>query len=97
MSTFAELQKNLLEARGRRAMLSFLADLLESEFLAPNVEAQPKKLILMDDKVPVPPNIIDTLVSDLLKEVAELDEQITTIMNATLQGTKTAVSKEKVQ
>lgn len=97
MSTFAELQKNLLEARGRKAMLEFLADLLEADFLAPNAEAQPRKLILMEDKVPVPASIIDTLASDLLKEVAELDEQIVSIMNATLQGSKTAVSKENVQ
>lgn len=92
MPTFADLQKNLVEARGRRTVLMYLANLLESDFLPPSADSQPKRLLIMDDKVPVPKDVIDTVVEDLLKEADALATQAESIMNMTVPNTK---SKEK--
>ena len=98
MPTFSDLQKNLLEARGRRAVLMHLADLLESEFLPPNPQAQPKRMLLMDDKMPVPQDIFDSVVEELLKEAAELAAQADVIMDTALPSSGAAIkSKEKPQ
>lgn len=94
--TFAELQKNLVDTKGRRTVLMLLVDYLENGFLSPSPEIPPKHTILMDDKVPVPSSVIDLVVSDILKEVAELDEHASGIMGATLSAGE-AKGKEKLQ
>lgn len=94
--TFAELHKNLLDTKGRKTVLMLLVDYLENGFLSPSPEIPPKHTILMDDKIPVPSSVIDLVVSDILKEVAELDEHTSSIMGATLFKGE-AKTEEKLQ
>jgi hypothetical protein len=88
MPTFSELQAKLMAAKNRRLVLLHIADLIEGEFLSPNPESQPKRLLLNDDKVPVPQTAFDEVVESILKEVQELDESIQQILQSTLQDSK---------
>lgn len=88
MQTFSQLQTKLNAAQNRKRVLMHLADLIEGEFISANPEAQPKRLLLSDEKVPVPQAAFSDVVDSLLKEVAELDETIETILQSTLQGSK---------
>lgn len=88
MQTFSELQAKLTSAKNRRLVLLHLADLIEGEFLSPNKESQPKRLLLSDEKVPVPQSAFNEVVESMLKNVKELDESIEEILQSTLQGSK---------
>ena len=88
MSTFAELQTKLMASKNRRSVLMHIADLIEGEFLSPTPEAQPKRLLLNEEKVPVPQAAFNEVVEGILKEVEELDESIQQILQSTLQGSK---------
>ena len=56
---FGDLQNSLMRLNGRKTVLAHLAELLDGEFLAPNKEAGPKHFLLMDNKLPVPQEVID--------------------------------------
>jgi hypothetical protein len=88
MPTFSELHEKLLAAKNRRLVLLHIADLIEGEFLSHNPESRPKRLLLNEDKVPVPQTAFDEVVESILKEVQELDKHIQQILQSTLQDHK---------
>jgi hypothetical protein len=88
MSTFSELQEKLNAARNRRSVLMHLVEYVESEFVAQSQEQKPKQLLLTEEKVPVPQTAFDSVVEAMLKEVAELEDDINTILQSTLKPPK---------
>ncbi len=88
MSTFSELQEKLNAARNRRSVLMHLVEYLEGEFIAQSQEVKPKQLLLTEEKVPVPQAAFDSVVETMLKEVAELEDDINTILQSTLKPPK---------
>lgn len=88
MHTFSELQAKLNAAKNRKTVLMHLIDLLEGEFVSPSADTQPKRLLLSDEKIPVPQSAFNDVVDDLMKEVEELTEEADTILQSTLKSSK---------
>ena len=86
MPTFQELQSRLKVAKDRKAILIYLLEHIDSTFL-PVAGAVPSRLLLTDDKLPVPVEAFETLQSDTLSaEVQQLDQEIANILAGTVTG-----------
>jgi hypothetical protein len=87
MTTFFELQNQIADARFRKAVLLHLIEHVDSNFRSV-AGAQPLKVLLTDEKVTVPPQVFEAIVTDvLLAEAQALDNDINTILNAAMGST----------
>lgn len=64
MPTFTELQNHIDALRFKRTILAHLVEYLDGEFL-PELDQQPKKVLLTEAKVKVPAEAFDGLAGDL--------------------------------
>jgi hypothetical protein len=76
MPTFIELQQQVTLAKNKKVVLQQLIDYLDENFRS--VADQPPKLTLLnDDKLPVPQDVFEAVIDDvLLDEAGKLDEEI---------------------
>lgn len=93
MSSFLTLQKELNEAKQRKAVLMYVADYLEAQFMAAGT-LPASNFILSDDKVQIPQEAFDSVVASILEEVADLDLIINKIQQSTLQPSKANSNKD---
>lgn len=90
MSTFNELSKRLSDAKFRKAVLVALIEHIDENF-CPVGDSGPKSLLLTDEKLPVPVEMFESVVSDILSaEVEALDAEI-----AQINTTQLAPAKKK--
>lgn len=85
MPTFAELHTGLIEKKNKIAVLRHLSEYLEDTFIT-IADARSPKLLLNDDRLPVPTSKFEEISESMLKEIAQLEEEIGTIMSATLNS-----------
>lgn len=64
MPTFADLQGHLNALRFKRTILSHVVEHLDGEFM-PELDQQPKKVLLTEDKVKIPTEAFDSVATDL--------------------------------
>lgn len=84
MPTFTELTQRLQDARFRRAILLHLTEHIDETF-RPHAGEKPEKMLLTDEKTPVPVSMFDSVVEDtLLAEVKQLDQVIAEITGMSL-------------
>lgn len=82
--TFKEIQKQLKEAKNERSVMQHLLDHLDSEFGGSN----PRKVLLGEDKLPIPPEAFEAVASDLLAGIGNLNGKILEIELSTVIKTK---------
>jgi hypothetical protein len=84
MSTFGELQTRLTAAKQKKIVLQHLIDHLDTNFV-PSGGNKPKNFLLDEQKVPLPSSAFESVIADLLlAESQELDQEIHTILQATV-------------
>lgn len=79
MPTFKEIQNEILAHQNRKEILNYLIDHVEDNF-RPN-GGHPKNFLLKEDKTSVPDSAFESVVKDMLDEVASIDAHLNTIMN----------------
>lgn len=84
MSTFKEFQQRLMAAKFKTVVYQHLVDYLEGEF-RPVSGGKPKKVLLTDDKLPVPDETIDGVVKELFGGLTNLSQEMDQILTATIQ------------
>ena len=72
--TFQELQDQVNALRFRRVIVNHLVEHLDAEFL-PNLDQQPKKALLTDEKVRVPVEIFEAVAADLTNWLKSLSAE----------------------
>jgi hypothetical protein len=85
MSTFQELQAQLTTAKFKRAVIQHLIEHIDSNF-RPIAGGDAKNKLMTDDKVPVPPAIFESVVSEVLLQVdGDLEAMMTSILSSSIQ------------
>ena len=88
MATFDEMQKRLLVAKNTKTVVEYLVEHIDSNFKGVGGE-KPKSFMLNEDKLPIPQETFESVVSDfLLKKASELHEEITHILQTDLNAPK---------
>lgn len=95
MSTFQELQAQLTTAKFKRTVIQHLIEYIDSNF-RPIAGGESKNKLMTDDKIPVPPSIFESVISEVLLQVdGELETGMTAILTSSIQPT--AVIATEVQ
>lgn len=85
MSTFQELQGQLTKAKFKRTVIQHLIEYIDSNF-RPIAGGDAKNKLLTDEKVPVPANIFEEVVSEVLVQVdGNLEAQMHSILSSSIQ------------
>lgn len=79
MSTFKELQQKLTSAKSKKVIYQHLVDYLETTF-RPVAGGPPKKVLLTDDKVPVPDEFVEQVVKELYTGLEAVNREAEQIM-----------------
>lgn len=88
MSTFREVHDQLMQARCRKAILVYLIEHIDENFIAPG-GGQARLSILTDDKQRVPPEMFEAVVADTLNaELAALEEEVSRILSTQVEEKK---------
>ncbi len=86
MATFQEVQARLQLAKNRRTILVHLMDYLDTNFRQSAGE-KAKKILLNDDKVPIPEQDIEFVLSGLLmSNTLELEQEVDNILSLMLNA-----------
>jgi len=84
MATFNDLNKRLVDARNRRAVLQMLVEHIDNNFL-PTGPAKAERVLLNDERVPVPEAMFEAVVADTLAaEIQQLEQEIARIVSSEL-------------
>jgi len=98
MSTFQELQAAITTAKFKRTVIQHLIEYIDSNF-RPIAGGDPKNKLMTDEKVPVPPAIFESVVSEVLVHVdGELEARMTEILGSSIQSSpavETTKTKKK--
>lgn len=95
MSTFQELQSQLTKAKFKRTVIQHLIEHIDSNF-RPIAGGDPKNKLLTDEKVPVPANIFEEVVSEVLLQVdGELETQMHSILSSSIQAPEATKKSNK--
>jgi len=87
MTTFFDLQNQIADAKFKKSVLLHLIEYLDANFRSV-AGAAAAKILLTDDKLPVPPQTFEAITTDvLLAEAQAIEEDINRIMNASLAAT----------
>ena len=87
MSTFQELQSQMTTAKFKRTVIQHLIEYIDTNF-RPVAGGDPKNKLMTDEKVPIPPAIFESVVSEVLVQVdGELEAKMTEILGSSIQGT----------
>jgi hypothetical protein len=84
MATLKEKMEELAKLRNKRAVLKYIVLHLDTTFLRP-MEVSQKMVLLTDEKTPVPDIVFDEAIKGMLEEVEQLDAQIESILEASIQ------------
>jgi hypothetical protein len=83
-TTFQELQQRLSDADFRRTILQHIVEHLDSGFRA-NAGSSPKNHLLTKDRLPVPQEAFESLISEVLMPLAkEMEDEIAQVLSANL-------------
>lgn len=84
MPTFSELSQQLSVLKNKKTVVEHLVQYIDTNFM-PQAGQQPTKTLLNDDKLPVPQDVIETVVTSVLvAELNDINERITAINNTNL-------------
>lgn len=89
MATFEELQKKIAAAKFKKTVITHLVEYIDENFGSP-ADGTPKSCLLTDEKIAVPKDTFESLVTDLLKSGKDLDDEITLILQTPLNSQKQA-------
>ena len=89
MSTLAELQNKLNDAKYRKAIYTHLMEELETNFLSA-LGGPPKKVLLTDEKLRIPTAAVEGVINEVNTTIKQLNDDInklltTPLTEATLQ------------
>ena len=94
MSTFQELQAQLTTAKFKRTVIQYLIEHIDSNF-RPIAGGDSKNKLMTDEKVPVPPAIFESVVSEVLLQVdGDLEAMMTSILSSSIQVAAEAEEKK---
>lgn len=94
MSTFQELQNQLTDAKFKRTVIQHLIEYIDANF-RPIAGGDPKVKLLTDDKIPVPPSVFESVVSEVLVNVdGQLEVKMTEILGSSIQEAQKAEEKK---
>ena len=86
--TFQELQQRLSSVKNRKVILQHIIEHIDANF-RPIAGESPKKILLTEEKTGVPAQAFEDVVSELLQEVAQAEEEIKNILGAPLAPSST--------
>jgi len=94
MSTFQELQAQLTTAKFKRAVIQHLIEYIDSNF-RPIAGGESKNKLMTDEKVTVPPDIFESVVSEVLLQVdGDLEVMMTSILTSSIQEAEVVEEKK---
>jgi hypothetical protein len=94
MTTFQELQSQLTTSKFKRTVIQHLIEYIDTNF-RPIAGGEPKNKLMTDEKVPVPPAIFESVVSEVLLQVdGDLEAKVTEILGSSIQEPADAESKK---
>lgn len=107
MATFQEMQARMTNAKFKRAVIQHLVEYIDSNF-RPIAGGEAKNKLMTDDKVPVPAETFEAIVSSVLLEAdGDLEEEMTEILSTNIvvveeqevpaKGKKKSTPKEEVK
>ena len=98
MPTFVELQNHLDALRFKRTILSHLVEYLDGEFL-PELDQQPKKVLLTEAKVKIPGEAFDAVATDFNTWIKSLLAEEQKLLSSTVALTppQPPPAEEKVE
>lgn len=86
MASFQELQSQLTTMKFKRAVVQHLIEYIDTNF-RPIAGADAKNKLMTDEKIPVPPAIFESVVSDVLLEVdGDLEAQMAEILSSNVSA-----------
>ena len=81
MATFKELQEQVRTLEFQKLVFDHLADHLENSFRSKAME-KPSKVLLNEEKVPVPDSIFESIISMMTQQAGYLANQVIVIQNS---------------
>jgi hypothetical protein len=84
MPTFNELNEQLKTLKNKKTVVEHLVQYVDTNFM-PQAGQEPTKTLLNDEKLPVPQEAIETVVTSVLvAELNDINERIAAINNTNL-------------